>query len=110
MVVLLSDTTLPDLDFSEKTGYGEELHRKQTYQRRRLLSSRWHPLPLGVHSSRALLDGKSLKGLWFNLTREYVARNRGEDFDRLKYATEEELAFSPLPCWVHLSPEEYRKG
>ena len=63
----------------------------------------------GVHSVRALLDGGSLKGLWFNRTREYAARNRGEDFERLKYATEEELAFSPLPCWAHLSPEEHRQ-
>lgn len=42
-------------------------------------------------------------------TREYAARNRGKDFGRLKYATEEELVFSPLPCWAHLPPEEYRQ-
>jgi len=40
---------------------------------------------------------------------EYAARNRGEDFDRLKYATEETFELSPLPCWAHLSPEVYRE-
>ena len=34
---------------------------------------------------------------------------RGETFDRLKYATVEVLELTPLPCWAHLSPEEYRQ-
>ena len=38
----------------------------------------------------------------------YDARNRGEDFGRLKYAEEEELKLSPLPCWARLTPEQYR--
>lgn len=42
-------------------------------------------------------------------TQEYAARNRGEDFGRLKYATEEELVLSPLPCWADRTPEEYRQ-
>ncbi len=50
------------------------------------------------HAIRELLEGKPLKGLWFDRTQEYAARNRGEDFDRLKYATEEILELSPLPC------------
>ena len=63
----------------------------------------------GVHSAKAILEGKPLKGLWFNRTQEYAARNRGEDFGRLTYATEEELVLSPLPCWADLTPEEYRE-
>ena len=62
----------------------------------------------GIHSVQAILEDKPLKGLWFNQTQEYAARNRGEKFDRLKYATEEELVLTQLPCWEHLSPEEYR--
>ena len=41
---------------------------------------------------------------------EYDARNRGEDFGRLEYAEEEELKLSPLPCWAHLTPEQYRQS
>src|SRR6185436_1413882 len=63
----------------------------------------------GIHSVRALLDGEPIRGLWFDRTQEYAARNRGEDFDRLKYATEETFELSPLPCWAHLSPEAYRE-
>ena len=63
----------------------------------------------GVHSVRALLDGEPIRGLWFDRTKEYAARNRGEDFDRLKYATEETFELTPLPCWAHLSPEAYRE-
>jgi len=42
-------------------------------------------------------------------SQEYAARHRGEAFDRLMYATEETLVLSPLPCWKHLPPEEYRE-
>ncbi|HEX6949643.1 MAG TPA: hypothetical protein VF127_08575, partial [Nitrospira sp.] len=30
-------------------------------------------------------------------------------FDPLQYATPEELVLSPLPCWKHLPPEEYKR-
>ncbi len=63
----------------------------------------------GVHAIRELLEGKPLKGLWFDRTKEYAARIRGEDFGRLKYATEEVLELSPLPCWEDLTPEQYRE-
>jgi hypothetical protein len=63
----------------------------------------------GVHSVRAILEGKSLKGYWFNRKQEYAARNRGEAYGRLTYATEETFVLTPLPCWEHLSPEQYRE-
>jgi REP element-mobilizing transposase RayT len=63
----------------------------------------------GVHFAKAILGGKPLKGLWFNRTEEFAARNRGEDFGRLKYAEEEELKLSQLPCWADLTPEQYRE-
>ena len=34
----------------------------------------------GAHSVTALLTGEPLEGLWFNRTKEYAARRRGEDF------------------------------
>ena len=63
----------------------------------------------GVHFAKPILGGKPLKGLWFNRTEEFAAQNRGEDFGRLKYAEEEELFLSQLPCWAHLTPEQYRQ-
>jgi hypothetical protein len=38
--------------------------------------------------------------LGFDRTQEYAARNRGEEFSRLKYATEETFELTPLPCWA----------
>jgi REP element-mobilizing transposase RayT len=63
----------------------------------------------GVHCVEALTQGKPLTGYWFDRTQEFAARRRGEDYDRLRYATCETLVLDPLPCWSHLSPEEYRR-
>jgi putative transposase len=62
----------------------------------------------GVHMAKALVQGQDLTGTWFDRTREYAARNRGEAFDRLQYATVETLHLSPLPCWKHLPAEVWR--
>jgi hypothetical protein len=63
----------------------------------------------GVHAARAILEDKPLTGYWFDRTQEYAARNRGEEYGRLTYATEEAFVLSRLPCWEHLSAEDYRK-
>jgi hypothetical protein len=63
----------------------------------------------GVHAARSILEDKPLTGYWFDRTQEYAARNRGEEYGRLTYATEERFVVSRLPCWEHLSQEEYRK-
>lgn len=63
----------------------------------------------GVHCIREILAGEPIRGLWFNRTREFAARNRGEDSGRLQYATEEVFELTPLPCWAHLPPEVYRQ-
>ncbi len=62
----------------------------------------------GVHVARALIQGEDLTGYWFDRTKEYGARNRGETFDRLKYASVETLHLSPLPCWKHLPEDVWR--
>ena len=62
----------------------------------------------GVHAAKALIKDAPLTGIWFNRTQEYAARNRGETFDRLKYASVETLHLSPLPCWKHLPSEVWR--
>jgi REP element-mobilizing transposase RayT len=63
----------------------------------------------GVHAARSILEDKPLKGYWFDRTQEYAARNRGEEYGRLTYATEETFTLTRLPCWEHLSQEEYRE-
>ncbi|HSS52667.1 MAG TPA: transposase [Thermoanaerobaculia bacterium] len=62
----------------------------------------------GVQSARALLDGELLTGHWFERTREYAARNRRQPFEPLRFATEETVVLSPIPCWAHLTPNQYR--
>ena len=57
----------------------------------------------------AVLDGKPLTGTWFDRTKEYAARLRGEDFTRDQYSAEETVVLSPLPCWRHLTPDRYRE-
>jgi hypothetical protein len=57
----------------------------------------------------ALLTGEPLEGLWFDRMKEYAARRRGEDFDRLAYATVEILKLDPLPCWSGLPDDLYRQ-
>src|SRR5215218_8297121 len=63
----------------------------------------------GVHCMRALVEGETVEGYWFNRSQEHAARQRRENFDRLHYATPEVLALSPLPCWKHLSEETRRR-
>jgi hypothetical protein len=63
----------------------------------------------GLHSVRALADGELIEGYWFSRTLEYAARQRGETFDRLQYATRETVTLSPLPCWKDLSSEVRRE-
>ena len=62
----------------------------------------------GVQSVRALLDGEPLTGHWFERTREYAARNRRQPFECIRFATEETVLLSPIPCWAHLAPDRYR--
>ena len=62
----------------------------------------------GVHCVNALLTGQSLEGTWFDRTQEFAARNRGENFGARQYATKDVLELAPLPCWRHLSPEQYQ--
>ena len=63
----------------------------------------------GVHSIQALLAGTPLIGHWFNRSQEHAARGRGEEYSPLQYATEETVVLSKIPCWAHLSDEEYRR-
>lgn len=64
----------------------------------------------GASSVESLQQGgaSAIEGLWFDRTREYFARRRGEDFHRLAYTAKETLSLLPLPCWEGLDLEERR--
>ena len=63
----------------------------------------------GISLVKSVLSGEPVRGTWFDRTAEYRARLRGEDFEPRRYATEETVVLSQLPCWRHLSPEVYRE-
>ncbi|HVG10332.1 MAG TPA: transposase [Thermoanaerobaculia bacterium] len=63
----------------------------------------------GISLVKSVLSGEPVRGTWFNRTTEHRAKLRGEDFDPRRYATEETVVLSQLPCWRHLSPEKYRE-
>ena len=63
----------------------------------------------GVHSATALIEGRPLVGTWYDRTKEYGARQRDEDDDPERFASEERLVLSPIPCWQHLPVTEVRR-
>jgi REP element-mobilizing transposase RayT len=63
----------------------------------------------GVHSAEALLHGTPLQGHWFDRTRQYAARNQGEELRRDQYIFAESVVLSPIPCWAHLPTDRYRE-
>ena len=63
----------------------------------------------GAHCAQALLTGEALQGYWYDGTQEYAARRRGEELDRMRFASPEVLILSPLPCLRHLSEDIRRK-
>jgi len=62
----------------------------------------------GVSCARALISGMPLTGLWYDRTRQFYARRRGEGANDSNFASTEIVIFLPLPCWSHLSAEEYQ--
>jgi putative transposase len=62
----------------------------------------------GVYAAPALLAGTPLEGIWVNRTKEYLARQRGETTGPQSFEEPETLILEPLPCWEHLSSEQYR--
>ncbi|HEY3568204.1 MAG TPA: transposase [Thermoanaerobaculia bacterium] len=63
----------------------------------------------GVHSAEALIHGTPLEGHWFDRTRQYAARNQGEELSREEYVFAESVVLSPIPCWAHLPADLYSK-
>ncbi len=62
----------------------------------------------GVHAAVPLLRGEKLEGYWFNKTKEWAARNRGQDVGTYDFATKYRIELAQLPAFRHLSPEAYQ--
>ena len=63
----------------------------------------------GVHCGRLLLTGKWVaEGTWFDRRMEYNARLRGKEPETREFTRPEQLVLSQLPCWKHLTSEQYR--
>jgi len=62
----------------------------------------------GPHCASALLSGQPLQGVWINRTQEHLARQRSKAPEPQSFEEPETLTLEPLPCWNHLSPEQYR--
>jgi len=54
-----------------------------------------------VHCAPALIDGTAIQGSWFDRTKEYSARQRGEEISPRQFAIQETVTLTPLPCWQH---------
>ena len=62
----------------------------------------------GINCARALVEGTALAGLWYDRTQQFYARRRGDLAPDHNFATSESVVFQPLPCWSHLSSDDYR--
>ena len=63
----------------------------------------------GVHSAHALMEGTRLSGHWYDRTKEHAARQKRREEDSKRFASEERLVLSPLPCWAHLPEDRWRR-
>ena len=64
----------------------------------------------GVHAARGILSGRPLRGTWIDGSALCEARRRKRTPTRKQdFQTIESLYLSPLPCWEHLSTDEYRR-
>ncbi len=62
----------------------------------------------GIHAARQLLHDEPLEGYWFNRSKEWAARNRGQEYGTYDFATRYAIHFAQLPAFRHLAPEQYR--
>ncbi len=62
----------------------------------------------GIHAARHLVHGEPLEGYWFNRSKEWAARNRGQEYGTYDFATRYLIRFAQLPAFRHLTAEEYQ--
>ena len=62
----------------------------------------------GVNCVEAVTRGKTLKGVWYDRTKQYEAARSGLEVSSRDFATEYEVELSPLPCFSSLSEGQQR--
>ncbi len=60
----------------------------------------------GPNCVAALTKGDLLRGTWFDRSKEYLARQRGETVFPLQFATTFDVCLTPMPCWQHLTADQ----
>ena len=64
----------------------------------------------GPSSTRALLEGASIQGTWFDRTAEYRARRKGVECSLRDFASTESVTLTPMPCWAEWPEARRRKA
>ena len=64
----------------------------------------------GASSTKALLSGERVEGIWIDRTAQYRAWERGEPNPDARFTSVHRLELSPIPCWAHLRPHQYQAG
>ncbi len=62
----------------------------------------------GASSTKALLSGERVEGIWIDRTAQYRAWERGEPNPEARFTSVHRLELSPIPCWAHLRPHQYQ--
>jgi hypothetical protein len=60
----------------------------------------------GPNCIAALTTGALLRGTWFDRSKEFLARQRGETVFPTQFATTFDVKLTPLPCLQHLSADQ----
>ena len=60
----------------------------------------------GPNCIAALTTGEILRGTWFDRSKEFLARQRGETVFSSKFATTFDVNLTPLPCLQHLTVDQ----
>lgn len=61
------------------------------------------------HSAEALVTEAPVRGIWYDRTGEWLARNHGKELEPGAFQEEHELVLTPLPCWRGLLPATRRR-
>ena len=62
----------------------------------------------GLHAAHHIATGEPIRGIWRDSTLEGRQKRCGRKLDPSLYLFEETLELTKLPCWAHLSDEDYR--
>jgi REP element-mobilizing transposase RayT len=62
----------------------------------------------GATSTKALLSGEALPGVWIDRSAQYRAWERNQPHPDERFTSTQELELSPIPCWEHLLPHQYQ--